>query len=93
MRYGSVTLKSAVKAMRSAPKTAAIPVLTLSAALKLALLDELSASAPWRSLFEELVGQIRVTLATAAARTAALVAECSGAEPSPSVVPRADAAL
>jgi hypothetical protein len=41
----------------SSPNTAAIPVLTLSSTLNLALLDELSASAPWRSLFEELVGR------------------------------------
>jgi hypothetical protein len=47
-----------LEAMRSTPKTAAVPVLSLSAALKLALLDELGASASWRSLFEELVGQI-----------------------------------
>ena len=51
-----------LEAMRGTQETAAIPVLTLSSALKGALLDELSASAPWRSLFEELVGQIGVTL-------------------------------
>ncbi len=52
-----------LEAMRSTQETAAIPVLPLSAALKLALLDELSASASWRSLFEELVGQIGAALA------------------------------
>ena len=49
-------------AMRSTQETAAIPVLPLSSALKGALLDELSASASWRSLFEDLVGQIGAAL-------------------------------
>jgi hypothetical protein len=71
-----------LEAMRSTPKTAAIPVLPLSAALRLALLDELSASASWRSLFEELVGQIRAALAgTAASASALLVEGCGGGEP------------
>ena len=47
-----------LEAMRSTPKTAAIPVLPVSSALKLAMLDELAASASWRSLFEELVCEI-----------------------------------
>ncbi len=47
-----------LETMRSTPKTAAIPVLPLSSALKLAMLDELSANAPWRSLFDELIAQI-----------------------------------
>jgi hypothetical protein len=47
-----------LEAMRSTPKTAAIPVLAVSSALKLAMLDELSANAPWRSLFDELVCEI-----------------------------------
>ncbi len=55
-------------AMRSTPKTAAIPVLSLSAALKLALLDELSASLSWRSLFEELVREIRAALEALSAK-------------------------
>jgi hypothetical protein len=71
-----------LEAMRSTQETAAIPVLPLSAALKLALLDELSASASWRSLFEELVGQIGAVLARAAARARALLVEgCGGGEP------------
>jgi hypothetical protein len=77
-----------LEAMSSAPKTAAIPVLTLTSALKLALLDELSASAPWRSLFEELMGQIGAALTRAAASVRArLVDGCR--EPAPA--PQADA--
>ena len=75
------------KAMSTTPETAAIPVLTFSDALKMALLDELSASAPWRGLFEELVGQIGSALAS----VRALVVE-GGAEPTPPA-PQADAAL
>jgi hypothetical protein len=45
-------------AMRSTPKTAHIPVLSLSPSLKLALLDELAVSASWRSLLRELVRKI-----------------------------------
>ena len=65
-----------LETMRSTPKTAAIPVLPVSSALKLAMLDELSANAPWRSLFDELVGQIGAVLKrdTASAR-AHLVAD------------------
>ena len=48
-----------LEVMRSIPKTAAIPVLSLSSALKHALLDELSAGLSWRSLCEELVQQIQ----------------------------------
>ena len=62
-------------AMRSTPKTAAIPVLSLPAALKQALLDELGASASWRSLLEELVGQLAAALERAAAGTRALVTD------------------
>jgi DNA-binding response OmpR family regulator len=51
-----------LEAVRSTQETAAIPVLTLPATLKLALLDELSASASWRTLFEELVEHIRAAL-------------------------------
>ncbi len=51
-----------LEAMRSTPKTVAIPALSLSGALKQALLDELSASLSWRSLFEELVREIRAAL-------------------------------
>jgi hypothetical protein len=47
-----------IEAMRSTPKTAAIPVLPVSSALKLEMLDELAASASWRSHFEELVCEI-----------------------------------
>jgi hypothetical protein len=75
-----------LEAIRSAPKIAAIPVLPLSSTLKLALLDELSASAPWRSLFEELVGQIGSALKRAAASAGALVVEgCGGEAPAPQV--------
>ena len=56
-----------LETMRSTPQTAAIPVLPLSSALKQALLDELGASAPWRSLFEALVGQIGAAFERAAA--------------------------
>ncbi len=52
--------------MRSTPKTAAIPVLSLSPTLSLALLDELAASAPWQSLFEELLDEIETALRSAA---------------------------
>jgi len=79
-----------LKAMSTNPKTAAMPALTFSSALKLALLDELSASAPWSGLFEELVGQIGTALARAAASVEALVAEGRGAETTP-VAPQADA--
>jgi hypothetical protein len=54
-----------LEAMRTTPKTSAIPVLPLSSALRLALLDELSAGAPWRGLFKELTSQIGNALATA----------------------------
>ena len=72
-----------MEAMRGAPKTAAIPVLPLSSALKLALLDELSAGISWSNLFEELVGQIGSVLQRAAASAGALVVEGRGAEPPP----------
>jgi hypothetical protein len=76
-----------LEAMGSAPKTAAIPVLTLSSALKLALLDELSASASWHSLFEKLVEEIGATLARAAASAGSLIVEGPGAEPPPAPRP------
>jgi DNA-binding response OmpR family regulator len=72
-----------LEAVRSTQETAAIPVLPLSSALKLALLDELSADASWSGLFEELVGQIGAALERAAASAGALVVEGSGAEPPP----------
>src|SRR3712207_1939723 len=78
-----------LEAMRSTQETAAIPVLPLSSALKLALLDELSAGASWHTLFEELTSQIGAALASAAASVEALVVEGRGAEPPP--VPQADA--
>jgi len=81
-----------LRATRSTQESAAIPVLPLSDALKLALLDELSAGASWRTLFEELIGQIGAALAGAATSAGALVVEgCCGAEP-PSAA-QADAAL
>lgn len=69
--------------MRSIPKTAAVPVLTFSSALKLALLVELSAGAPWSGLFEELVGQVGAALARAAASAGVLVVGDRGVEPPP----------
>jgi DNA-binding response OmpR family regulator len=72
-----------LEAMRSTQESAAIPVLPLSSALKLALLDELSAGASWRSLFEELVGHIRATLERAATSASALVVDGPGGEPPP----------
>jgi hypothetical protein len=69
------TREAFLGAMRSTPKAAAIPVLSPSAALKQALLDELSASLSWRSLFEELVGQIGVALEGAAASARRLVVD------------------
>ena len=65
-----------LETMRSAPGTAHIPVLPLSGALKQALLDELAVSASWRSLFEELTGQIVATLESAAVSARALVVDC-----------------
>jgi hypothetical protein len=64
-----------LKTVRSNPRTAAVPALPLSAALKVALLDELSASATWRSLFEELVGQIGAALEGAVASARALLVD------------------
>jgi hypothetical protein len=83
-----------LKAMKGRQETAAIPVLPLSSALRMALLDELAVSTSWRTLFEELIGQIGDALASAATSAGALVAEsCSGAEPPAPPVPPADAAL
>ena len=69
-----------LKDMSSSPKTAAVPVLSFSDALKLALVDELAVSASWRSLFEELTSQIGAALERAAASTGALLA-VDGGEP------------
>jgi DNA-binding response OmpR family regulator len=76
-----------LEAVRSTQETAAIPMLTLPATLKLALLDELSAGASWRPLFEELVGQIGAVLQRAAAGAGALLVEGRTAEPPPSPPP------
>ena len=74
-------LRSAlVEAMRTNPKTARIHTLSFSAALKVALVDELSASASWRDLFEELTSHIGATLERAAASTGTLLA-VDGGEP------------
>jgi hypothetical protein len=78
-----------LEAIRSTPKTAAIPVLPLSSALKLALLDELSAGVSWSGLFEKLVGQIGAALARAATSAGSLIVEGPGADPPPA--PQADA--
>jgi hypothetical protein len=67
--------RALVEAMRINPKTARIQALSFSAALKAALLDELSANASWRSLFEELVGQIGAALESAAASGRRLVVD------------------
>ena len=64
-----------LETIRSTPKAAHIPVLSLPATLKLALLDELATSASWRSLFEELVGQIGAALEGAAASARALLVD------------------
>jgi DNA-binding response OmpR family regulator len=66
-------------AVRSTQETAAIPVLPLSSALKLALLDELSAGASWRSLFEELTSHMGAALERAAASAEAFLVD--GGEP------------
>ncbi len=58
----AVTSGALLEAMRSTPKTADIPVLQVSPALKLALLDELEAGVPWRGLFEELLYEIETAL-------------------------------
>ena len=70
-----------LEAVRSTQESAAIPVLPLSSALKLALLDELSAGASWSTLFEELVGQIGAALARTAASARALLVEGGGEPP------------
>jgi hypothetical protein len=74
-----------LNAMRSTQESAAIPVLPFSSALKMALLDELSAGAPWRRHFEELLGHIGAALQGAAASAGVLVAEGCGAEPLPAL--------
>jgi len=65
-----------LEASRSTQNTAVIPVLRFSDALKVALLDELSASAFWHNLFEELIEQIGSALARAAAGVRPLVNGC-----------------
>jgi hypothetical protein len=73
------------EAIKSTPGTATLPMLPLSSALRLSLLDELAVSASWRTLFEELVGQIGDALKRAASSAGALVVE--GAEPPPPAPP------
>jgi hypothetical protein len=80
-----------LEAMRGTQESAAIPVLPLSSALKMSLLDELSAGASWSGLFEELIGQIRDALTNAAKGARTLVVECCCAELPPST--QADSAL
>ena len=63
-------------AMRGNPKTAHVPVLPLSSALNVALVDELAGTASWQSLFGELVGQIAGALETVALSAKALLADC-----------------
>jgi hypothetical protein len=79
-----------LEAMSSTPKTAAIPVISLSSTLELSLLDEVGAGVTWRTLFEELVGEIGAALASVAASAGAFVVDCCGTEPP---APEADAAL
>jgi hypothetical protein len=67
-----------LKDMSSSPKTAAVPVLSFSDALKLALVDELAVSASWRDLFEELTSHMGASLERAAASTGALLAVDGG---------------
>jgi hypothetical protein len=55
-------------AVRSTLRAAYVPVLLLSTTLNQALLDELTASACWRPLFEELVHEIRAALEAVGAR-------------------------
>jgi hypothetical protein len=76
-----------LKAMSTTQEPSAVSVLPLSSALKLALLDELSAGASWSALFEELTSQIGAALG----RAGAFVVECCccGAELRPA--PEADA--
>jgi hypothetical protein len=74
----------------STSKTAVIQVLSLSSALKVALLDELSAGVSWRSLVGELVGQIGDALTRAATSAGAFVVEGYGGE-LPSAAQAADA--
>jgi hypothetical protein len=64
-----------LEAMRSTPKTADIPVLSLSAALKQALLDEVSVSLCWRVLLKELVHEIVAALSRAVGSTEALAVD------------------
>lgn len=70
-----------LETLRSTPKTTAIPVLPLSSALKMALLDELSVSACRHTLFRELVEQIGAALARAAASVRAHLVEDCGEPP------------
>ena len=67
-------------AMRANPKTSHIPALPFSAALNVALVDELAGTGSWRCHFEELVGQIAGALETVALSAKALVVDCG--EPS-----------
>ena len=64
-----------LEAMSTNPRTAAIPILFLSAALKQALLDELSASLSWRSLLKELVQEVEYVLPRAVGSTEALAVD------------------
>jgi len=76
-----------LEAMSSIPETAAIPRISLTTTLELSLLDEIGAGVSWRTLFEELMGQIGSTLASAGA----FVVECCCGPEHPA--PEADAAL
>jgi hypothetical protein len=67
-----------LKAMNSSPKTVAVPVLSFSDTLKLALVDELAVSASWQNLFKELTSHIGAALERAAASTGALLAVHGG---------------
>ena len=67
-----VLFMASLEAMKSTPKTAATPVLSLSAALQQALLDELSTSLSWQDLFEELVCDIKAGLGAVSAKALGL---------------------
>ena len=69
-----------LEAMSSSPKTAAVPVLSFSDTLKLALVDELAVSVSWQNLFKELTSHMGAALERAAASTGALLA-VDGGEP------------
>lgn len=67
-----------LEAVRTNPKTAHIPFISLSPALRLALIDELAANAPWQSLFEELLEEIEAAPGRIAASGKGNSIQCLG---------------